>query len=85
MAVIRINAIGEQAVLHGSPRPLDQALERAGRADGPAVVMIHGYKYLPGHARHCPHRHILALHPEEMPWRAPSWPRQLVVATPVEN
>lgn len=77
MAVIRINAIGEQPALHRSPEPVDQALRRAGAAAGPAIVMIHGFKYLPGHRIHCPHRHILALQPEALPWRAPSWPRQL--------
>lgn len=81
MPVIRINAIGETARLHGSPAPVAAALERIGPTEGPAVVMIHGYKYQPGHKQHCPHRHILALHPEALPWSAPSWPRQLGFGT----
>ncbi|TDK43098.1 alpha/beta hydrolase [Antarcticimicrobium luteum] len=81
MPVIRINAIGETAGLHTSPAPVGAALARIGPTDGPAVVMIHGFKYQPGHRQHCPHRHILALHPEALPWSAPSWPRQLGFGT----
>ncbi|MGD9864479.1 MAG: alpha/beta hydrolase [Pseudodonghicola sp.] len=77
MAIVRINATGERAELHRGSEPAEQALRRAGAAPGPAVVMIHGFKYLPGHRIHCPHRHILALQPEALPWRSPSWPRQL--------
>lgn len=81
MPVIRINAIGETARLHGSPTPVGAALARIGPTEGPVVVMIHGFKYQPGHRLHCPHRHILALHPEALPWSAPSWPRQLGFGT----
>lgn len=81
MPVIRINAKGETARLHGSPAPVEAALARIGPTEGPAVVMIHGFKYQPGHQQHCPHRHILALHPEALPWSAPSWPRQLGFGT----
>ncbi|MDK3016132.1 esterase/lipase family protein [Pseudodonghicola flavimaris] len=81
MALVRINAVGNDPVLHNSPLPVARALARADRGDGPAMVMIHGFKYLPGHPRHCPHRHILALHPDDLPWRSPSWPRQLGFGT----
>ena len=81
MPVIRINAIDDTPRLHGSPKPVEAALARVGRTEGPAVVMIHGYKYRPGHRQHCPHRHILALHPDPLPWSAPSWPRQLGFGT----
>lgn len=77
MPMIRINAKGNLPELHSSPRPLWPTLQRAGATKGPVIVMIHGFKYLPGHALHCPHRHILSLSPEELPWRSPSWPRQL--------
>ena len=80
MPVLRINAEGDTPRLHTSPRPVDEALARCG-GDGPVAVMIHGYKYQPGSARNCPHLHILALHPRDMPWRAPSWPRQLGFGT----
>lgn len=77
MPMIRINAEADQPILHNSPRPIWSTLRRANRSDGPVVVMIHGYKYLPGHQKHCPHRHLLSLEPEALPRRSPSWPRQL--------
>ena len=80
MPVLRINAEGELPRLHSSPRPLDEALSHC-RGDGPVIVMIHGYKYRPGTPQNCPHRHILAMHPRDMPWRAPSWPRQMGFGT----
>lgn len=77
MAVIRINAVGDRPVLHGSPAALEGALQRAGAEGGPVIVMAHGYKYRPGAGASCPHRHLLSLDPDHLPWRAPSWPRQL--------
>lgn len=82
MPILRINAFGRTPVLHNSPIPVWDRLAALDLPDtGPIVVMLHGYKYQPGHARHCPHRHILALHPQDMPWRSPSWPRQLGFGT----
>ncbi|MCV6586089.1 MAG: alpha/beta hydrolase [Marinibacterium sp.] len=75
--MIRINAIGDSPVLHGSTRALGRELRRKGAGSGPAIIMIHGYKYLPGHPDHCPHGLIMALHPKDVPHRPPSWPRQL--------
>lgn len=77
MAVIRINAVGDRPVLHASPAALEGALQRAGAETGPVIVMVHGYKYRPGTGARCPHRHLLSLDPDHLPWRAPSWPRQL--------
>lgn len=77
MALIRINARGQTAELHGSPAPLESLLQRATTGDGPVIVMIHGYNYRPGGRSNCPHRHLLSLEPAHLPWRAPSWPRQL--------
>lgn len=77
MAIIRINARGRTPELHGTPAALEKHLLQAGAAGGPAVIMIHGFKYLPGHSKHCPHRHIMSYEPELLPWRSPSWPRQL--------
>jgi len=85
MPVIRINAMGQAARLHGSARPVRAALDRIGPTGGPVGVMIHGYSYQPGHRRHCPHRHILALHPEALPWSAPSWPRHLGFGTGLQD
>ena len=77
MAIIRINAHGETPELHGNPSPSIPHLLRAGTADGPAVIMIRGFKYLPRHRLHCPHRHIMSQDPDLLPWRSLSWPRQL--------
>ena len=77
MAVIRINAVGETPVLHARLRSFDDGIARLAHVPGPVVIMVHGYKYQPGNPNHCPHRHILSLDPQHMPWRAPSWPRQL--------
>ncbi|MAY87950.1 MAG: hypothetical protein CML02_14680 [Pseudooceanicola sp.] len=80
MPLLRINACGDQPQMHNSPRDVATML-RMHRGDGPVIVMIHGYKYRPNLPDHCPHLHILALHPRDMPWRAPSWPRQLGFGT----
>lgn len=77
MPMIRINAIGQEPVLHNSPSPVASALRRGGETPGPVIIMIHGYKYQPKHPLHCPHRHVMALTPQLEPWRTPSWPRQL--------
>jgi pimeloyl-ACP methyl ester carboxylesterase len=43
------------------------------------IVMLHGYKYAPGHARECPHRHIFSLTPQRECFKVVSWPRGLGV------
>ena len=43
----------------------------------PVVIMIHGYRFAPGLAKHCPHRHILSLNPDLSDHTAISWPRHL--------
>ncbi len=81
MPVIRVNATGSTARLHGSPRALAGLLERTRDTPGPVIVMTHGYKYRPGSPDHCPHDHMLSLSPRPMPWDAPSWPRALGFGT----
>ena len=44
---------------------------------GPIIVMIHGYKFSPGHPVSCPYRHILSLTNAPECWKAKSWPRAL--------
>lgn len=44
---------------------------------GPVVIMVHGFKYAPGHASECPHRHIFALTPARDCFKVVSWPRGL--------
>ncbi len=76
MPLIQVNAIGDTPCLHGSgAEPLHA--EDLVTARGPAIVMIHGYKFLPGDPRHCPHRHILSLDTTRACWKALSWPRHL--------
>ena len=77
MPIIRINAVDDQAHLHGSSRPVMEALRQASGTDGPVIIMTHGYKYRPDDVNACPHRHILSLQPRAMPWYSPSWPQQL--------
>ena len=77
MPVIRIDAEAERPVLHCSNEWFEWALDQQDDGTGPVIVMIHGYKYQPGHSAHCPHRQIMALHPRELPHRPPSWPRNL--------
>lgn len=50
-------------------------LDSAG--DAPLRVMIHGFKYQPGHPRHCPHRSLFALSPASGDPRIAGWPRRL--------
>lgn len=45
------------------------------RAKGPLVIMLHGYKYLPGTPKHCPH---LSLFDPTHPW---AWPHQLALTS----
>jgi pimeloyl-ACP methyl ester carboxylesterase len=81
MPVIRINAKADIAILHNSPRSVKTELDRIETGNGPVIIMIHGYKFSPGHARHCPHRHILSLDPEHGPYCPPSWPHHLGFGT----
>jgi pimeloyl-ACP methyl ester carboxylesterase len=72
MPLVRINACGDR------PEPVDDlaAALRALPEGAPVIVMVHGYKYAPGHATRCPHAHILSLQPRAAA-RAMSWPRHL--------
>jgi len=77
MPLLRLNADGSRPRLHGVDRPLEPILRRALEGSGPVIVMLHGYKFAPGHDRACPHRHILSLRPTRDCWKAVSWPAQL--------
>ncbi|WP_101065382.1 alpha/beta hydrolase [Roseovarius salinarum] len=81
MPVLRINAGKDALEAHGQPGPVDPLLRKALRGTGPIVVMVHGYKFAPGHAGACPHDHILSLDPPGTCWKALSWPRQLGFGT----
>jgi len=47
------------------------------QGEGPVVIMVHGFKYAPDHARECPHRLIYALAPARASYKVVSWPRGL--------
>ena len=58
-------------------RPARSQLLPGREAPGaPAITLIHGFGYVPGHPDRCPHDHILSLHPRPGD-RAISWPWQL--------
>ncbi|GHF63023.1 alpha/beta hydrolase [Seohaeicola zhoushanensis] len=73
MPLIRINAHDDVPRLHRGHATLDRELALRG-GSGPAVVMIHGYSYRPGDLRHCPHRSLLSMTPDD---GDAGWPRQL--------
>ncbi len=76
MPLVRIDA---QTTAAGGLASLGAALEAWPR-EARVTVMVHGYKYAPGSARRCPHRHILAVDPDPAPTtKTISWPRHLGV------
>lgn len=58
MPVLRINATATGLALHQTPQSARLRLEGMAKAPGPAIIMVHGYKYAPGSKDHCPHRKI---------------------------
>ena len=59
MSLLRINVATDSVSLHDTPQPVARRLRSFASHPGPAVIMIHGYKYRPGSEHHCPHRKIL--------------------------
>lgn len=74
MALVTVNARADG--LDCDDTALSAALA-ALPVDAPVVVMIHGYRFMPGLPGHCPHEHILSLHPTPGVPRAVSWPQEL--------
>ncbi|MEP1611927.1 MAG: hypothetical protein ABJL72_08390 [Roseobacter sp.] len=70
MPLIRINATPDGLILHDTPQPAVRRLCSMASRPGPAIIMVHGYKYAPGTASHCPHKKIFGS-------EAHSWPTQL--------
>jgi pimeloyl-ACP methyl ester carboxylesterase len=56
--LLRINATATGLALHDTPQLARFRLCRMAARPGPAIVMVHGYKYAPGSAGHCPHQKI---------------------------
>lgn len=82
MSLLKITAANGAPVPAGDARgPLSAALAGAlsGAGAGPVVIMVHGYKYAPGHPLHCPHETLFSLTPKhrDLYPRAVSWPRHL--------
>ncbi|MEO1138799.1 MAG: alpha/beta hydrolase [Pseudomonadota bacterium] len=77
MPLLQINAGPDGPRLHGAAQALLPTLRTALRVPGPIIVMIHGYKFAPGHAQSCPHQLILSLRPRRATWKVKSWPRAL--------
>ncbi|PYG27748.1 alpha/beta hydrolase [Pelagimonas varians] len=78
MPMLRISVEDDHPRLHGSSTPLGPTLRHALSCDpGPVKIMIHGYKYLPGHPIFCPHDGILSRAPRREGPRVVSWPRHL--------
>ena len=81
MPLVRITAEEEGLRLFNGSAAVAPALRAAlvhpQAGAGPVVVMIHGFKYRPGHPEHCPHRTILSLARNPQIRRNLSWPRHL--------
>jgi pimeloyl-ACP methyl ester carboxylesterase len=78
MPLLRITVTETEARLHRARQPLMPALGRVLRADpGPVTIMVHGFKYMPGHPRYCPHVSLLARRPHREDRRIISWPARL--------
>ncbi|MBW4710527.1 alpha/beta hydrolase [Roseobacter sp. YSTF-M11] len=67
MPLLRINATTQGLQLHDRPQPAETALASHRETPGPAIVMVHGYKYAPGDVNHCPHDKIFAAKPGSWP------------------
>ena len=74
MPMIRINAGASGLERHAARANLTETLFQGLDGDGPVIVMIHGYKYRPGHRHACPHRTIFA---RDASRGSAAWPRHL--------
>ena len=77
MTLLRINMQEQGLAMHGSALPVADTIRDTARGTGPVILMIHGYKFEPGHPDHCPHAHIFSLRSDHDCWKARSWPREL--------
>lgn len=69
MPMLRINATPAGLKLKGSEQYSRQDLRNAADLPGPAIIMVHGYKYHPGHSRHCPHQKLFGTAAHHWPAR----------------
>lgn len=59
MPLLRINATATGLRLHDTSLYANEKIHQVAVSSGPAIIMIHGYKYAPASKYHCPHRKIL--------------------------
>lgn len=78
MPLLRINATPHGLTLHDTPQPAGRRLCAMASQHGPAIIMVHGYKYRPASTAHCPHRKIFGAD-------AKSWPAQLDFGTSTQH
>ncbi|MEM6891338.1 MAG: hypothetical protein AAF636_24885 [Pseudomonadota bacterium] len=69
MPVLRINATPCGLALHDKPRDIFNPLQALAKGNGPAVIMLHGYKYAPKIPGHSPHTKIFGDGPDGWPGR----------------
>lgn len=61
MPLLRVNATASGISMHDTPLAVAACLRAARRrCPGPAVIMVHGYKYAPSLSNRCPHKKIFA-------------------------
>ena len=77
MPLIHVNAGPHGPELHDRSGDVRDHLPGVLAGDGPVIVMVHGFKYAPGHPSECPHRQIFAREPARASFKVVSWPRGL--------
>ena len=77
MPSIQINAEGSVPRPHRGKCDLAVRLARIAPDKGSVILMIHGYKYLPHHPLHCPHRGMMSRDTRMPASHTPSWPHGL--------
>lgn len=76
MPILRLNSAVDGPQVHGSPYPWKAEIKKL-PDHRPIIIMLHGYKFFPGHPVYCPHNHILSLKRAPQYSRAFSWPLAL--------
>lgn len=78
MAMLKVTVTENGMCRHGTSDPVQPHLSAALQTDpGPVTILIHGFKYLPSHPLHCPHKSIFSNDPQRPDKRVVSWPRRL--------
>lgn len=78
MPTLRVTAGQEGPELHRSSAALMPLLAGVlARDPGPVTIMVHGFRYQPGHQKHCPHRSLFSTRPSIVGPRIVSWPQKL--------